>query len=183
MTDSLADPRLEGFKELGEALEKLETAYQGKVLRGVSMSATLPVVNKAKREIPEGGSRVHKTYRGKEVQPGYAKRRGIKRRAFTTAEGTKAHVFISVVKDAFYVLNWLNTPLKPGVAYIRKSTRGNKHMVYRQEGSPEKHKDWFEKAFESQQDKVIERMSKQMIKRLEKIAAEGYAKSQRRTRR
>jgi hypothetical protein len=166
-----------GFREFHEALNALAASQEGKVLRGTTMSAALPIQKKAQERVPVG-TRVHKTYKGRLAPPGWAKYRKIGRRSLKV-KNHRAVVLIGPKKDAFYVSQWLDIGLKAGVSYERKTKRKGTVIVTRTKGVTE-HRHWLKDSMESVQDKVIDRWSLQALKRLEKIAAEGYAQSRRR---
>jgi len=170
-------PNMAGFRELHEALNALAASQQGKLLRGTTMSAALPIQKKAQERVPVG-TRVHKTYKGRIAPPGWAKYRKIGRRSLKVKNG-RAVVLTGPKKDAFYVSQWLDIGLKAGVSYQRTTKRKGTVTVTRTKGVTE-HKHWLKDSMENVQGQVVERWGAQALKRMEKIAAEGYAQSRRR---
>ena len=94
---------LEGLDELSKKLATLGKAA-GKTLRSATLKATTPVVRKMRNKIPVG-SKPHRTYKGRLVAPGFAKRSI--RRSSSFRRGV-ASVRIGVRKEALYAVNFID---------------------------------------------------------------------------
>ena len=136
--------QIEGMKELSSKLVLLGTKLGGKALRQAASAATTPALREMKAAIPVGSTE-HKTYKGRLVAPGFAKR-SIRRQA-RLRKGT-ATVTIGVLPEAFYAVSFAD--------------RGTKNMT----AQP-----WFESRFENNQRTMTNEMVKQLKARILKIAA------------
>ena len=133
--------KLSGFRELDRKLAELSLQAQGKVLRA-SMRSAMTVAKKAATARAPVGKKLHKTYKGRLVAPGFAKRSlkvGVGKTGLRAVMGVKA--------EAFYALQFVEL--------------GTKRMPKRP---------WFVPAFHDSQDKIIDMLGKQIAKRIEKIA-------------
>jgi HK97 gp10 family phage protein len=89
-----------GFRELSAQLSAMGASVGGKSLRSAAMSAALPVVRAIQAAAPEG-DRMHRTYKGRLVSPGFL-RRNIARKSFLSKDRTAAVVLIGPKSEAFY---------------------------------------------------------------------------------
>lgn len=96
---------LEGVAALTKQLDALGKLDDGKALRAAVREAAKPAVEKAKALIPEGVD-AHRTYKGRLVAPGFAKRNI---RAVTTLskDKQKASAIIGVRREAFYAVQFV----------------------------------------------------------------------------
>lgn len=93
---------LEGAKELEAKLRALGAAVAVPIMRRAVRRAIKPALEKAENTIPVG-SETHRTYRGRLVAPGFAKR---SLRVVTRVSGdkTKISAALGVRKEAFYAV-------------------------------------------------------------------------------
>lgn len=96
---------IDGLDELSKKLDQLSRIISNKAMRAAIMSASSPVLAAAKNSVPVG-SVTHKTYKGREVSPGFLKR-SLSRRSFVSRRGYGAAVLIGVKAEAFYGLQFL----------------------------------------------------------------------------
>ncbi|WP_133164203.1 HK97-gp10 family putative phage morphogenesis protein [Solimonas fluminis] len=96
---------LDGVAQLMRQLEELGLAANGKALRAAVRAGSRPVVKRAKQLIPEGAD-AHRTYRGRLVTPGFAKR-SIRTVTKLSRDKQKASVAIGVRAEAFYATQFV----------------------------------------------------------------------------
>jgi len=110
---------LEGFAELDAQLAALGDAVTGKALRGAVRAGGNVVKKQAQANIPVG-SRMHKTYKGRWVAPGFSKR---SLRVVTKLDRNKqrASAAIGVRAEAFYAALFveLGTAKNPARPWLR----------------------------------------------------------------
>lgn len=94
-----------GFRDLEKKLEKLSHLDQGKALRAATNAAGNPTLKKARATIPVG-SIPHKTYKGRWVSPGFAKR-SLRKKTILARNKQSAQVLIGVRSEAFYAVSFL----------------------------------------------------------------------------
>lgn len=133
-----------GLKELSSKLEKMGAVLGGKVLRQATVLATSPVIKQMKAAMPVG-SVEHKTFKGRLVAPGFA-RRSIKR-VGKLKKGV-ATVTIGVKSEAFYAVSFID--------------RGTKTMRARP---------WFKNIFIRNRAVMERRMVTILKKKIEQVAA------------
>lgn len=92
--------QLEGFAELSAQLKELGEKAGGRVLRAAVTSAALPALNAIKAAAPVG-DRVHKTFKGRLVAPGFLSR-NLRRKTLKTQDTGRAIVLIGPLSEAFY---------------------------------------------------------------------------------
>lgn len=144
---------LEGLDELSKKLAELGKVG-GKVLRSGTLKATTPVVRQMRNKIPVG-KRAHRTYKGRLVFPGFAKR-SIKRSS-SFRDGV-ASVRIGVKREAFYAINYINK----GISVTK---RGKKQIKpYRIKAS-----NWFKPVFVDNRKEMEDDLTKQIQAAIEKI--------------
>jgi HK97 gp10 family phage protein len=138
---------LEGFRELSEQLKALSAAAAGKALRSAVMSASLPALRAIQSATPErSGATLKKTYKGRRVAPGFAKR-NMARKSFLSRDKSYASVLIGPKREAFYVQF-----LEFGTSTISK-------------------RPFMEPAFRANQSAMIERMRERLKVLIEKAAS------------
>lgn len=135
---------LEGFKELSKKLSELGSGLGGKTLRQSAMSATTPTVKKIKNALPEG-EQPHKTFKGRIVAPGFAKR-NVARKSKISRDKRTVYVFIGVKPEAYYAVAFLEI----GTKYIPANPV-------------------FTKTMESDQKAIVSRLSDLLKKKIDKI--------------
>ena len=125
--------RLEGARELSRALSRLGAAAGGKALRSAVTQAMLPVVQEARRRIPESDDDfLHKTYKGRKVSSGFAKR-SIRRRSTISRDKTRATAMVGVLPEAYYAVTHveLGTSKQAAQPWLRPSFRAKRRDVLR----------------------------------------------------
>ena len=132
---------LKGYRELSKQLQALGAAVGGKTLRSATLLATTPVMREARRRIPVGVD-AHKTYKGRVVAPGFAKR-SIARKAFLSRDKSTAYCIVGVKPEAYYALQ-----------FVEMGTS-------KQSAQP-----WLEPAFRATQDEQIERLGANLRKKI-----------------
>lgn len=105
MDSPLPQVTAEGFSELDAQLDRLSDAVRGTVLRGAVRKAIQPALAQAKATIPVG-TRVHKTYAGREVSPGFSQR-SVRIRVGLSKDRRMAFALLGVKAEAFYALNFV----------------------------------------------------------------------------
>lgn len=96
---------LEGVAELTAKLSQLGKKVQGKALRIAVREAMKPALKRAEALIPVGKV-AHKTYRGRLVAPGFAKR-NIRIRTRLSRDKEKATAILGVNREAFYAVQFV----------------------------------------------------------------------------
>ena len=91
---------LQGFKELDRQLAALAAVPRGKVLRSAVRAGMKPAADKWKDTIVVG-QRPHRTYKGRLVGPGFAKR-NIRIITTVSRDKNKAAAIMGARKEAFY---------------------------------------------------------------------------------
>ena len=106
-----------GFKKLSRQLSRLGAAAGGKALRNAANRSMLPALKAARLAAPvasppytyEGHAPVdpypRKTYKGRLVTPGFA-RRSVARRSFLSRDKKTASIIIGVRPEAFYAISF-----------------------------------------------------------------------------
>lgn len=142
----LRDTRqVQGLAALSKKLEELEGAARGKALRGAALSASLPTFRAAQAGIPVGKD-AHRTYKGRLVAPGFA-RRNIRRVTRLSRGGGSVSVLIGVRREAFYAVQFLEL--------------GTSQMAKRP---------WLVPAYNATYRQVTQRFAEQLEKRIKKAA-------------
>lgn len=139
------DRALQGGRELAKKLDELGKQAQGKALRAAVRAAMQPALKAARESIPVGEIE-HKTYKGRLVAPGFAKR-SLKVVARLDRTGQKAAAVLGVKNEAFYAVNFLEL--------------GTAKMPARP---------WLRPAFERTIDAQIDAFAKAARKQIEKLA-------------
>lgn len=94
-----------GVAELTRKLEALKKLDDGKALRSAVRAGIKPAVDRAKATVPIG-TVVHRTYKGRLVAPGFA-RRSMRVITRMSKDKQKATAVLGVRAEAFYVLQFL----------------------------------------------------------------------------
>lgn len=116
-----------GLAELEAKIKALGPRLQGNILRQVAREASKPVVERARATVPVG-TRLHKTYKGRIVSPGFAKR-SIKLETFLTRDKSAAIALVGVRREAYYALQFLELgtariPRRPWLKPAFEATAG-----------------------------------------------------------
>ena len=144
---------LEGLDTLSKKLSNLGKAA-GKTLRSATMKATTPVQREMRNKIPIG-TEAHRTYKGRLVPPGFARRS--LRRSSRFRNGF-ASVRLGVRREAFYAINFVDQGI-----YVTK--RGKKLIKpYRIKPS-----NWFKKVFIANRQKMEDELTRQLQITIEKV--------------
>lgn len=155
----MADIKIEGVERLSRKLDQLGGKLGANALKAAVRKSTQPVVREMRARIPVG-SRIHKTYKGLIVGPGFA-RRSISRRTKKSRVGL-SHV-IGIRAQAFYAINFLD--LGPH-AIISRGKRSIKPYTLRR-------RPWFLSVFVRNQGKITRDLSKQMKLQIDKATRSG----------
>ena len=145
--------QITGFKELSAQLSAMGRAAGGKALRSAAMTATLPVLHKAKENAPVGNPPYEsgdpypkRTYKGRLVTPGFLKR-NIARKSQLSRDGQRVTVMVGPRAEAFY-----------GTQFIELGT------------SAIPRRPWLEPAFRSSLNAVNARMKERLKVLIDKAA-------------
>lgn len=148
----MADDRLEGFKELSDALNDLGVAAGPKALRSAAMSASLPALKAAKAAAPVGTAQDwHRTYKKRLVLSGFGAK-SVRRSSKLSKDKKTVMVSIGVKREAFYMTQFVEL----GVL---------------SDGIPPR--PWLRPTFEAHQDTTVRRFGVMLKKRIEKAAAKN----------
>lgn len=117
---------IKGLRELGRKLDELSKKASGQILRKSVRYAAKPAVDAAKQSIPQGAD-AHKTYKGRLVAPGFA-RRSIRAVTKVSRDGRSASVLLGVRREAFYAINFveLGTSKQPAQPWLRPALESTK---------------------------------------------------------
>lgn len=96
---------LQGVGELTLKLKKLGGLEDGKIIAKVVRRAIRPAEARARALIPVGKVS-HRTYKGKMVQPGFAKK-SVRSIVFLSKDKKTASAILGVRKEAFYAVNFV----------------------------------------------------------------------------
>ena len=138
--------RVEGLQELSLKLRALGETVAARNLKGAARDAMQPTEQVAHATAPVG-SRIHTTYKGRVVTPGFSQR-SIRRTAFAK-RGAKNEVraVVGVSREAFYAL-----------AFVERGTS-------KMPAQP-----WLVPAFEATQEQVLARFKTSLARRIERAA-------------
>lgn len=119
--------RVEGARELQSKIMELGKLEGGKVLRAATLMATTPVRAQARKNIPVGVD-AHRTYKGRLVAPGFAKR-NIARKAYLSYDKSTARALVGVNAEAFYALQFveLGTSKQQKQPWLEPAFRATQH--------------------------------------------------------
>lgn len=125
----MAERALQGAKELDRQLRELRDGMAVKTIRGALGEAMKPTLALARAAVPEG-TRMHRTYKGRLVAPGFA-RRNTYISTGTKRDGSSASATIGVRDEAFYALQFVEfgvpsrgIPARPWLVPAFNATRG-----------------------------------------------------------
>jgi len=136
---------LKGAKELDAKLAALGATAGEKVMRAALRAAMKPTLEKVKAAAPEG-DRAHRTYKGRLVSPGFAKR-SLRLVVPKMRDGKKFRIVLGVRAEAFYA-----------VQFWEFGVRGRPPQP------------WLTPAFEADKENVIARFKEQLAQRIERVA-------------
>lgn len=136
---------LEGAKDLAAKLQALKPSQQGSALKNAVQKAMLPTFREALHTVPIG-SRPHKTYKGRTVEPGFAQQ-NLRLKTWVSKDKQAAVGMVGVNKEAFYVLQYIEL----GTSKIPP-------------------RPWLEPAFRSNKASAVQTMIAELRKRIERIA-------------
>lgn len=137
--------RIEGLGDLNRRMKKLSTLDQGRVIRAGANTGATTVLKAARQTVPQG-SREHKTYKGRWVAPGFAKR-SLAKKVSLSRDKTRVIARIGVKAEAFYAVQFLEL--------------GTRHIPPRR---------WLTRAYEQAQTEVIRGFQRGTNRALQKIA-------------
>lgn len=141
---------IEGLESLQRQIMELGSLDGGKVLRSATLLATTPVLREARRRIPVNDrDYLAKTYTGRAVTPGFAKR-NIKRKGSISRSKDRANAVVGVDSEAYYAVN-----------FVELGT------------SKQAKQPWLEPAFRATQREQIERFGQVVKKKIDQIRAKG----------
>lgn len=139
--------RVQGAKELQTKIMKLGKLDGGKVLRNATLIATTPIINEARRRIPENDRTYLKaTYKGRMVAPGFAKR-NIARKVILSRDKSRANALVGVKSEAYYAVQFVELGTSKQVKQA-----------------------WLEPAFRNQKEAAVARFGAQVKRKIEAIA-------------
>lgn len=158
---------LTGLRELSFKLNQLETQTAAKQLRNAALKATTRTVRKMKMRVPVG-TEMHRTYRGRLVAPGFAKR-ALRRR--TSIKNGKALVRIGVLKEAYYALFYDEgltvTSRRAGKGRASNTRKGDRRAStvrpYSLRGTG-----WFKDVFVADEGNMLAEFTKHLRKNIDK---------------
>ena len=135
---------VKGAKELDLKLAELGKAVEDKLIRAAVREALKPAFEMARNNIPRG-DRLHRTYKGMLVTPGFAARS--LRRVVGKPQDGKIRAALGVAKEAYYALQFLEM----GTIFIRP-------------------RPWLRPAFESTKGDALDVLVRALIKKIERVA-------------
>lgn len=141
----MAERELAGMKELNDKLEKLARNTGEKVLRQSLHNSSVPVLRALRLSVPVGSTE-HRTYKGRLVNAGFAKK-SIRAKSFVRRGKGIAMVRIGVAKEAFYAVTFVE------------------HGTAKMPAQP-----WFVDTFVNKQSEILKRFSDQMKTKIEQAA-------------
>ena len=138
---------LDGVAALTKQLKALASVSEtGAVLKGAVSDAMGKVRDQARQNVPVGRKR-HRTYKGRLVSPGFAKR-SLRVLARLSKDKTRAYALLGVRSEAFYALQFIEL----GTSRIPR-------------------RPWLVPAFEASKDESLREIGASMRRRIELIAA------------
>ena len=128
-----------GAKELSAKLDRLSAKLRGSVLRKAANNAVKPVIAAARSNLSSVVKhnpplRLHKTYKGRLVAPGFAER-NVAAKVSISRDRRAVFAKIGVRSEAFYAINFveLNTSRRHGTPWLRpafESTQGSQLTAF-----------------------------------------------------
>jgi HK97 gp10 family phage protein len=141
-----------GVAELSRKLDQLSEKVRGSTLRKAANAAVKPVIADAKSRIPVNAEdRLHWTYKGRQVAPGFAQR-SIKAKVSLSQDRRAVFAAIGVKREAFYAINFVE--LEIGSSKRKKTP-------------------WLVPAFESTRGQQLARFAEILKAQIMKVAAGG----------
>lgn len=113
--------KIEGVRELSRKLDNLSKKVRGSTLRKAANAAVKPVLEEARNRIPVNKiEELHKTYKGRLVAPGFAKR-SVAAKVSLSRDGRAVFARMGVRREAFYAVNFveLGTSKMPAQPWLR----------------------------------------------------------------
>lgn len=105
----MSESELAGVRDLMKRLDRLGGELQAKTMKAVVHQAMTPARRQAKLSVPVG-TKIHKTYKGRWVPPGFAK---ASIRVKSRIEEGAAVAVMGVKKEAFYAVQFLERGIGP----------------------------------------------------------------------
>jgi len=123
--------KLEGFADLKRKLEQLESKAEGRIISRATSYAMTPVAATARNKAPVG-KRMHKTYKGRIVAPGFLKR-GIRKSTTFRRNAGYAITRVGARREAFYgpLFVDLGTRWQKRNPFLRTSMLVNRRVILR----------------------------------------------------
>ena len=131
-----------GVRELSVKLDKLSSKMRGSTLRKAANKAVKPVLAKARSNLAsvikhKPPLKLHKTYKGRLVAPGFAER-NIAAQVSISRDRRAVFARIGVKREAFHAINFLelNTSRRTGTPWLRpafESTQSNQLTAFADE--------------------------------------------------
>lgn len=122
---------VQGLKELQRKLHELGALEGGKVLRSAAGLALNPAMKQARARIPTNDrDYLQKTYKGRKVSPGFAKRNIAKKTRISRDKST-VWADLGVKSEAFYAINFveLGTSKQRRQPWLEPSFRRNRETM------------------------------------------------------
>lgn len=118
---------VDGVDRLLKQLRRIGQLERGKALRRGLKAAMRPAQQRARAAIPVGIDK-HRTYLGREVRPGFA-RRSIRVVVSVSRDKSRAVAVLGVKSEAFYAVQFveLGTSRTPAHPWLRPSFEATKH--------------------------------------------------------
>lgn len=140
-----------GAKELDAQLRQLSAGMAVKVIRGSLGEALKPTLALARAAVPES-TEPHKTYKGRLVAPGFA-RRSTYIKTSIARDGSSASATIGVRAEAFYAIQFIEFGFK--------------------DVGP---RPWLVPAFDATRSTMLKSLTSAIRSRIDKLAAKGRKK-------
>lgn len=157
---------INGLRELEIKLASMDRKVAGKTLRSAALLATTPALKALKAAAPRG-KKLHRTYKGNLVAPGFLSR-SIKRK--TSYRNGVARVVIGIKKEAAYGILFVEKGTKPHripKRGIRRMAFGGK-VVSHVNHPGARAKPWFRKTFEANRKTMEKRFAEQLRRKIER---------------
>ncbi len=124
---------LEGVAELERKLLALGSVASVPILRSAARAGIRPAYDRAQQTVPVGNE-PHRTYKGRLVAPGFAKR-SLRIVTRASADGRRVSAAIGVRKEAFYAVLFLElgtskAPARPWLRPAMSSTQSQQLAAF-----------------------------------------------------
>jgi HK97 gp10 family phage protein len=143
---------LEGTAALSKQLAELGKAVSGRVLKAAVTEAMMPTYVDALGRVPVG-SRSHRTYKGRTVEPGFAQM-NVRLKTWVPKDKSAATAMVGVSPEAYYVLQFIEL----GTSKLPAAP-------------------WLLPAFEANKDEAVQRIAREFRTRIERIARRRAARA------